>query len=352
METKKLLAQLLYDSKSSIVISTYKANKVITFGSLNGSDIKQVATPLKKPMGIAIHQDNLAIGCLDSIHFFSSKIDATKVNEIKDKGFDKLYLHRAEFNTSILDLHDIHFAKDQLWGINTSFSCLCTFDINYSFIPKWKPNFISRLTPEDRCHLNGLALRNGLPKYATALSKTDVKQGWRNNINESGVLMEIPSGRIIADCLSMPHSPLVIDDELYLLESGIGQLVKVDLETNNKTIIYDFQRFTRGMTYINGTLIIGMSKIRKTSKTFDKLEIRDQADVSGLILFNLQFGQIIGEIDLSDVAEEIYDVKHFSGALMPAIVPDKNNLSLDTITMPKNSFRVKRQEVKKQELKN
>ena len=159
--------------------------------------------------------------------------------------------------------------------------------------------------------------------------------------------MEIPSSRILADGLSMPHSPLVINDALYLLESGVGRLIKLDLNTNKITKIFDFKRFVRGMTYINGTLIIGMSKIRKTSKTFNKLEVRDHADISGLILFNLQFSQMIGEIDLSELVDEIYDVKHFTDSLMPGIVPKENSLSAERITMPKNSFRVKRKEVEK-----
>ena len=312
---------------------------MITFGSTNGIDIIKSATPFKKPMGIAIKNDNLAIACLDSLNFFSSKLD---VNKVQNKKFDKIYLHRAEFNTSILDLHDIHFAKDRLWGINTVFSCLCTFDINYSFIPNWKPHFISKIVPEDRCHLNGLALKDGIPKYTTALSKTDFQEGWRKQINNSGVLLEIPSSRIIADNLSMPHSPLVIGNDLYLLESGIGHLIKIDLETNKKTKVFDFKRFIRGMTYISGTLVIGMSKIRKTSKTFKKLQVSESSSISGLILFNLEFGQIIGEMDLSNLVDEIYDVKHFQESIMPAIVPNGHNLSFETITMPKNSFKVKR----------
>ena len=312
---------------------------MITFGSTNGIDIIKCATPFKKPMGIAIKNDNLAIACLDSLNCFSSKLDAHKV---KNKQFDKIYLHRAEFNTSILDLHDIHFAKGRLWGINTVFSCLCTFDINYSFNPNWKPHFISKIVPEDRCHLNGLAIKDGMPKYATALSKTDYQEGWREHINHSGVLLEIPSSRIIADNLSMPHSPLVIGNNLYLLESGIGHLVKIILETDEKTKVYDFKRFIRGMTYISGTLVIGMSKIRRTSKTFNKLKVSESSDISGLILFNLEFGQIIGEMDLSNLVDEIYDVKHIEESQMPAIVPNGHELSIETITMPKNSFRVKR----------
>ena len=347
MEIKKILAQLLFDANASIIFSTYKANKVITIGSLNGTDLHNGTTQLKKPMGIAVDKNNIAIACLDKLHFFSCKVNADNYNEIRAKNYDSLYLHRAEYNTSILDLHDIHFGNDLLWGINTVFSCVCTFDINYSFIPKWKPNFISKIVPEDKCHLNGLVLKDGIPKYTTSLSKTDFKEGWRENINKSGVLMEIPSSRILAEGLSMPHSPMLIEGELYLLESGIGTLIKVDTQNGIKTKIHDFNRFVRGMTYINGVLIIGMSKIRKDSKTFSKLSVSSSSDVAGLILFNLKFGNIIGEINLSDSVDEIYDVKVINGTKKPAIIPKDNVMSKEIITMPKNSFRVNRKRIEK-----
>jgi uncharacterized protein (TIGR03032 family) len=347
MEIKKILAQLLFDSNASVVFSTYKANKVVTIGSLNGTDLHKSATPLKKPMGIAVDKSNIAIACLDRLHFFSRKVSLDNYSEMPAENFDSLYLHRAEYNTSILDLHDIHFGHDLLWGINTVFSCLCTFDINYSFIPKWKPNFISKIVPEDRCHLNGLVLKDGVPKYSTSLSKTDFKEGWRANINKSGILMEIPSSRIIAEGLSMPHSPMLIDGDLYILESGIGRLIKVDTKSGAKTTIHDFNRFVRGMTYINGVLIIGMSKIRKNSKTFSQLSVSTSSDIAGLILFNLRFGDKIGEIDLSNSVDEIYDVKVINGTKNPAIIPKDNKMSKEIITMPKNSFRVTRNRLEK-----
>ena len=101
------------------------------------------------------------------------------------------------------------------------------------------------------------------------------------------------------------------------------------------------------MTYINGVLIIGMSKIRENSKTFSQLSVSNSSDISGLILFNLRFGDKIGEIDLSDSVDEIYDVKVINGTRNPAIIPKDHKLSKEIITMPKNSFRVTRKRLEK-----
>lgn len=56
----------------------------------------------------------------------------------------------------------------RLLFINTTFSCLATLQTGFSFKPLWRPPFISKPVAEDRCHLNGLAMRGGQPTYATA----------------------------------------------------------------------------------------------------------------------------------------------------------------------------------------
>ena len=75
--------------------------------------------------------------------------------------------------------HEMAWAGEELWIVNTLFSCLCTLRPEYSFVPRWKPPFISALAAEDRCHLNGLAVADGRPRYVTAqpLSGTSVMPG-------------------------------------------------------------------------------------------------------------------------------------------------------------------------------
>ena len=52
--------------------------------------------------------------------------------------------------------------------VATLFGCLATLSERASFQPLWRPPFLSALVPEDRCHLNGLALRDGRPAFVTA----------------------------------------------------------------------------------------------------------------------------------------------------------------------------------------
>src|SRR5262249_44800067 len=144
---------------------------------------------------------------------------------------DACFLPRHAQVTGQIAVHDLAWAGDELWVVNTRFSCLCTLDPRYSFVPRWRPAFVSALVPEDRCHLNGLGLREGRPRYVTALGDTDTVGGWRANKAHGGCLIDIDSGQLIARALSMPHSPRWHDGRLWLLESGAGSLAVVDLPT-------------------------------------------------------------------------------------------------------------------------
>ena len=113
--------------------------------------------------------------------------------------------------------------------VNTLFSCLATVSERYSFRPLWKPSFISKLAAEDRCHLNGLAMENGVPRYVTAVSASDVADGWREQRREGGVVIDVATNEIVLEGLSMPHSPRLYQGKLWLLDSGSGYFGYADL---------------------------------------------------------------------------------------------------------------------------
>ena len=87
---------------------------------------------------------------------------------------------------------------EELWFVNTRFSCLCTFDRSASFTPRWRPPFVTALEPTDRCHLNGLGMVDGRPRYVTALGQTDSPGGWRPEKARGGIVMDVESGEVLA----------------------------------------------------------------------------------------------------------------------------------------------------------
>ncbi len=333
----KSLNDLLSQEKISVALSTYQAGKIILISSRDGI-LHQLPISFKKPMGIAIQGSKLAVACIDEIQLFS-KEEQNKVCKKNDLNeFDNIYLHRATYHTGILDLHDLEFGEGMIWGVNTLFSCLAVYDINFSFRPKWKPPFISSLVPEDKCHLNGMALQNQLPKYVTALSKDDTKQGWRKDKLRTGVLMEVPSGEIILEGLSMPHSPRLHNDQLYVLESGNGNLLKVSPNEKKSEVIFNFNCFIRGLSFFKNYALIGKSKIRENSKDFDDLDVKANSTHAGLIFFDMNKREVIGEINYENDIEEIFDVQILENTENPVIISSQLEKINDVITFPGNAF--------------
>jgi len=332
------VAEILAKLKSVIAISTYQAGKVIFIGSHNGKKLFQIPVSFKKPMGIALLENKLAVATLDEIQIYSNSPTLAELFPDSEQTYDALYLPRATYYCGDTDLHDLGFGKGGLWAVNTRFSCLSSYDINYSFIPRWKPPFISELTPDDRCHLNGMAMLDSIPLYVTALGKTNAAGAWRENITNGGVLMNVPEGEIILDHLAMPHSPRLINNELYLLLSATGEIIKVDIENKNYKVITKLNRFIRGMTHHENYLFVAYSKIRKTSKTFNKLPVAEIADEAGVAVIELSSGHVVGEIKYLDTVEEIYDVQILPNTVKPGMItPDDPRHKL-TVTTPSISF--------------
>jgi uncharacterized protein (TIGR03032 family) len=332
------IPNILKSNNICVLLSTYQAGKVIIL-SAREDVLYQTPITFNKPMGIAIQGNKLAIACQNEIVFFSKNENVSTFVNTEDKKFDCIYVERATYNTSTLDIHDLDFGDGLLWGVNTLFSCLSIFDINYSFRPKWKPSFISQLVPEDRCHLNGMAIKDDIPRFVTSLSVDNVYQGWRKNKLETGVLLEVPSGEVILSNLSMPHSPRFYKNELYLLESGTGKLLKVLPEEKKSVEVFNFQCFIRGLSFSNDLAFIGKSQIRESSSDFNHLEIKKNSINAGLIVFCMKTSTIIGEINYTSDIQELFDIQVLENTSNAVIISKEIEQFKNIITFPGNVFK-------------
>jgi uncharacterized protein (TIGR03032 family) len=156
-------------------------------------------------------------------------------------------------------------SDNELWLVNTKMSCLCTLDINHSIVRRWRPPFISGYDLTDRCHLNGLAMADGKPKYVSALGTSDKPAGWHENKAFGGMIMDIDGNRMIAGKLSMPHSPRWCRDKLWVLEAGAGQLITIDEASGEKTVVAQMPGFCGGIDFIERYALIGLSEVRETA---------------------------------------------------------------------------------------
>lgn len=330
------LPDLLKKLDCVLVLSTYQAGKVIFLVS-NGEKIFQMPRHFKKPMGITSKDDYLAVASLNEVDVFSDNPRMAK-NYPRRRGFYKsMYLPRAKYYTGELDIHDILWYNDGLVAVNTRFSCLAQIGPNYGFYPIWQPPFISELMPEDRCHLNGLCLENGQPRYVSALSTTDTREGWRKNIAETGVIMDVTTGQVILDKLPMPHSPRLYGNDLYVLLSATGQLMKWDLENDTISTI-DLDGFVRGMAEYQDYLFIGTSEIRKTSKTFSQLPISKQKTSAGFKVVYKPTNAILGQLEYLTDVHEIYDIQVLPQSSIPGLVTTHDEIHQLAIVAPNCYF--------------
>ena len=260
--------ELLLSLNCTIALTTYQAGKIV-FLSPNPDKERLASLPrtFEKPMGIAVQGDKMLIAAKDEVILLENSKELAKHYPNKPNTYDSLYLPRITFHTGQVDMHDIAFGNDGVYAINTSFSCLCKVDGNFNFTPIWKPPFIDRMASEDRCHLNGLVMKEGKPKYVTALGQTNTPQGWRDRIIDGGFLMDVETDEIILDGLAMPHSPRMHNDDLYLLQSAKGELIKVNTEGKSYEVVKKFDGFCRGLSIYQDYAFIGFSKLRKNSST-------------------------------------------------------------------------------------
>src|SRR3954451_3157067 len=214
---------LLRQLAASLLVTTYQAGKLVMVRD-EGGQLNTHYRSFQAPMGLALADGGarLAIGTTTQV---GESGDAPSVaRRLEPAGtHDACYLPRSSHVTGNVLIHEMAYgAGRELWFVNTRFSCLATLDSEASFTPRWRPPFVTELEPSDRCHLNGLGMVEGKPKYVTALGETDTPAGWRPNKARGGILMDVDSGAILCRGLSMPHSPRWYGGRLWGCESGLG----------------------------------------------------------------------------------------------------------------------------------
>jgi uncharacterized protein (TIGR03032 family) len=332
-EIPGLLAQL----GCSLAISTYQAGKVILLSAPSGERLIQLPRTFRKPMGMAVSEQRMAVATLEEVVVLANSPYLAPSYPRKPNTYDALYAPRAVYYTGVLDLHDMQWGAEGLWAVNTRFSCLSLIDDVFSFTPRWQPPFITELMPDDYCHLNGLAMVDGRPRYVTALGTTTTEKAWRHNKLEGGVLMEVPSGEILLAGLPMPHSPRLYDGKLYLLLSATGELVCADLERGSYETVVKLPGFARGMSRYGDYLFIGISRMRE-QKVFADLPVGHLKPFAGVVVVHLPSGQIVGNIEYLTSCQEIYDVQVLEGTRRPGILGFDNNQYRLALSLPTGGF--------------
>ena len=330
----------------SLVFTTYQAGKVFFIGLRQNGELSVFERTFERCMGLYAHNSSLYMSSLYQLWRLENALEPGQIAD----GYDAVYVPQVGYITGDLDIHDVVLVEppqppklrgDQqvepqfpslnngrLGGVvfvNTLFSCLATISETKSFVPFWKPPFISKLAAEDRCHLNGLAMRDGQPRYVTAVSQSDVADGWRDKRKDGGCAMDISTNQAIATGLSMPHSPRWYKDKLWLLNSGRGEFGYLDLERGVFEAVAFCPGYLRGLSFCGDFAVVGISKPRH-NKTFSGLALDEQLQAKqaqarcGLLVIDLRSGDIVHSLRIEGVVEELYDVQVLPGVRRPMAI--------------------------------
>lgn len=316
-EHSRSLVALLAQLRASLLVSTYQAGKLVAV-SASEEGLALSFHNFEQAMGIALGPRGIAVGTRNQVW---QLLSAAKIApQIEPAGrYDACLLARSSHITGEIHGHEMAFVGDELWIVNTLFSCLCTLDGEHSFRPRWRPPFISALAAEDRCHLNGLALDAGRPSFVTVMAETDTAAGWRPVKATAGCILDIASGAVVARGFAMPHSPRVYQGRLWVLDSGTGRLVVVDPRDGKIDTVAKLPGYTRGLCFLGEFAFIGLSRIRETA-TFGGIPIAEKRDElkCGVAAVHLPTGNL-ATLEFKSGVEEIFDVQVLPGVRTPWI---------------------------------
>ena len=300
----------LAEHRLSLAFTTYQAGKLFLVGLQPDNRLSVFERTFSRCMGLWSDGQTLWMSTLYQLWRFENALAPDQLSQ----GYDRLFVPQAAYTTGDLDAHDLGVdASGRPVFVNTLFSCLATVSETKSFRPLWQPPFISRLAAEDRCHLNGLAMRSGSPAYVTAVSESDVADGWRDWRRDGGVVIDVPTKEIVGRGFSMPHSPRVHEGKLYLHDSGTGRFGTLDPTSGIFTEIAFCPGYLRGLAFSGDFAIVGLSQPRE-NRTFsglaldDALAQRKASPICALMVIDLRSGGIVHWLKIEGVLQELYDV--------------------------------------------
>lgn len=330
LTSSRQFPEWLSSTGGALAFTTYQAGKLFLLGVTSEGRLSVSERTFARCMGLAVSNDGRTLALATQYQVF--RFDNVMLpRQVAPDGFDALYSPHAAWVTGDLDAHDVAFGADgRPLFVNTMFSCIASVSDSHSFRPVWRPSFISKLAPEDRCHLNGMAAENGEPRYVTAVSRSDVADGWRDRRVDGGIVIDVQSQEIVAHELSMPHSPRLRAGRLWLLNSGTGEFGFVDVRSGRFEPVAFCPGYGRGIAFIGSYAVVGLSLARE-DRTFsglpleDALGARDVEPRCGLAVFNTDRGEMVGWVRIEGVVRELYDVAAIPDVRRPSLIGFKTD---------------------------
>jgi len=329
LTTSRGFSDWLAGTGGALAFSTYQGGKLFFLGLKPDGKLWVHERSFPRAMGLAVSGDGRMLVLATQVQLY--RFDDILPPGTRDGINDAVYAPHMTWITGDLDIHDVGIGQDgRPVFANTLFNCLATTSEGHSFRPLWRPPFISRLAAEDRCHLNGMAMDDGAPRYVTCVSGSDASDGWRDRRGDGGVVVDVASGEIVAAGLSMPHSPRLHDGRLWLLNSGTGEFGWIDPADGRFTPVAFCPGYARGLTFVGHHAVIGLSRARE-NRTFQGLALdaalaRNGVDARcGLLVVDLRSGDTVAWVRIEGVIDELFDVAALPGTVCPSAIGIKSH---------------------------
>ncbi len=328
----------LYEQGVSLCFTTYQAGKLFFVGLKPDGALSVFERTFTRVMGVSAEPETLWVATLYQLWRFDNCLQPGQLHE----GYDRVFIPQLAYTTGDLDVHDVAVDASGPLFVNTLFSCLARPSEQFSFVPEWRPPFVSKLAAEDRCHLNGLAVKDGAAAFVTCVARSDVNEGWRDQRIDGGLVIDVASGETVASGLSMPHSPRWYRERLWLLNSGSGEFGTVDLDSGRFEPIAFCPGYGRGLSFHGDFALVGLSRPRQ-NKTFTGLPLDERLAAKGgtarcaLQIIDLKRGDVVHELRIEGVVEELYDVAVLRGVRKPMALGLKTDEIRRVLSLPPGS---------------
>lgn len=318
----------LAEHSVSLLSTTYGASKLLLIGCRDDGELSVVERSLPRCMGLAVADRTLWVATLYQVMRFEGVIGFPAFHDVLDRlqGVDRIYAPRIGYVTGDLDIHDMAVDRTgRVVFVSTLYSCLASVSETDNFRPLWKPFFISELAPEDRCHLNGLAMKDGRPAWVTAVAETNSQEGWRDHRVGGGCVIDVASGAVVARGLSMPHSPRWYRERLWLHQLGTGEFGFLDLANGRFEAVCVCPGYLRGLDFVGDFALAGISRSRD-NRAFERLPVENRLAGSGreaecaILIIDLRRGVCEHSLRMDGTINELYDVAALPGVRHPSMI--------------------------------
>ncbi len=318
------MGAFLAQQNVSLLASSYQSGFIYGLGrNLETGGLNLHQGKFLRPMGLAMGDVGQLL--LATEHHVMRFENVLQADQRINGRYDACFVPRLMHFTGRLDAHDTGVDEQgRAVFVNTRYNCLAMTSTQHSFTPIWKPSFIDRIVDEDRCHLNGMAMRDGQPAFVTAVSRSNTIDGWRDRRASGGVVIDVARDRVICEGLSMPHSPRWYQGKLWLLNAGTGDLGYVSEDGQFVPLAF-CPGFLRGLSFVGDYAIVGLSRPRygrfKGLTLDERLAAADSEPWCGIQIINLKTGECAEWFRITGGVDELYDVLALPGVTTPMMLP-------------------------------